>query len=113
MWFPGCPGEAAARAPDVTTRDHSEPHAVESRMGPMSRLWTYLSVLATGGSSRVASKPLIAGYRRTTPPWVTAIAMSVLGIALFVYGFFFAVNAPARMMPFTIPIAVLLLLVIW
>jgi hypothetical protein len=95
----------------MTARDHSGP--VESRVGPIARLWTYLSVLATGGSSMVASKPLIAGYRRRTPPWVTAIAMSVLAIALFTYGFFFAVNAPARMMPFTIPIAVLLLLVIW
>ena len=40
-------------------------------------------------------------------------ALAAGGAATFAYGFMFAVQAPARMMPFTVPVVTLAALIIW
>lgn len=79
----------------------------------MNRLWQSLRTWALGGPERAAAMPLIAGYRRPLPPIMVLLGFLVLAAALFLYGFGFGVNAPARMMPFTVPIALIGGLVIW
>src|SRR5262245_39038725 len=60
-----------------------------------------------------ATEPLLAGYRRGVSPRMVLTLLTILAIACFVYGYFFAIAAPARMMPFTIPVAVMLGMIIW
>lgn len=79
----------------------------------MNRLWQLIRTWALGGPERAAATPLIAGYRRSQPPVLVAVGFLVLAMALFLYGFGFGLNAPARVMPFTIPIALMGGLVIW
>lgn len=67
----------------------------------------------TGGPGRAASQPLIAGYQRSTAPGIMLVALAVLGVASFVYGFYFSILAPLRIMPFVIPLALMGGLVIW
>lgn len=79
----------------------------------MNRLWQSFRTWAFGGSERTAAMPLIAGYRRPLPPVFVVAAFLALAAAIFAYGFMFALNAPARIMPFTVPVALLGGLVIW
>lgn len=79
----------------------------------MNRLWRALQGWAMGGPDRLAAQPLIAGYRRSVAPGWTMLAMLVLVAACFAYGFYFSVMAPARIMPFTVPLALLAGLVVW
>ena len=79
----------------------------------MKRLWKSFWKLAMGGPERAGAQPLIAGYRHSIPPIVLVAGFAALAISLFLYGFYFSINAPARIMPFTVPIALLGGLVIW
>lgn len=79
----------------------------------MNRIWRALQGWATGGPERLAAQPLIAGYRRSVAPGWTILAVLVLVAACFTYGFYFSAMAPARIMPFTVPLAVLALMVVW
>ncbi|HEY0651214.1 O-antigen ligase family protein [Phenylobacterium sp.] len=79
----------------------------------MNRIWRALQGWATGGPERLAAQPLIAGYRRGVAPGWAMLAILALAIACFVYGFYFSVMAPARIMPFTVPLAILTGLVVW
>lgn len=79
----------------------------------MNRVWRALRDWATGGPDRLAAQPLIAGYRRSIAPGWGILGAVLLVAACFAYGFYFSVMAPARVMPFTIPLAILLGLVVW
>jgi len=79
----------------------------------MNRIWRALQGLVTGGPDRLATQPLIAGYRRSVAPGWVILAVLALAGACFAYGFFFSVMAPARIMPFTVPLALLAGLVVW
>lgn len=61
----------------------------------------------------IDSRPLLAGYKRTPARWLVVAVLAILAVACFAYGFMFGVQAPARMMPFTVPIVVLLGVSIW
>jgi hypothetical protein len=79
----------------------------------MKGLWKALKDLASGGPERAAGQPLIAGYHRSLAPGVMVAGALILAAACFVYGFYFSVMAPARIMPFTVPLALLGGLVVW
>ncbi|MBL8554522.1 MAG: O-antigen ligase family protein [Phenylobacterium sp.] len=57
--------------------------------------------------------PLLAGYKRAPRRSLVLLLLAALALACFAYGFMFGVSAPARMMPFTVPIVVLAGLTIW
>jgi hypothetical protein len=58
-------------------------------------------------------EPLRPGYRRPLGPrQVTALFLLLFGVC-FAYGLGFGLLAPARMMPFVAPVAILLALVVW
>jgi hypothetical protein len=59
------------------------------------------------------AEPLLAGYRRSWSPVVILSFFAVLMVGFFAYGFTFGAVAPARMMPFTIPVVLMSALVIW
>jgi hypothetical protein len=79
----------------------------------MIRMWRRVLWWANGGDAQLATRPLIAGYRRGLPPGLAVAALVTLAVACVVYGFFFSISIPARVMPFTVPIVVLGGLVIW
>lgn len=79
----------------------------------MIKTWKGIVALLAGGRARLQSEPLIAGYRRTLPRGMVALAYATLVLAAVAYGFFFSLSAPQRMMPFTVPIALLGGLAIW
>jgi hypothetical protein len=79
----------------------------------LNRIWNAFRGWFGGGPERLAAQPLIAGYRRTVAPGWTILALAVLSVACFFYGFYFSAMAPARIMPFTVPLAVLAGLVVW
>ena len=79
----------------------------------MNRALRKFTTWAAGGADRATNRPLIAGYKRAVTPAVVLAAVALLSIAFFVYGFYFSILAPARIMPFTIPIALLGGLVVW
>jgi hypothetical protein len=63
--------------------------------------------------AELAAQPLVAGYRRTPPRLLRVLMFSALAIACIAYGYAFAIYAPARVMPFTIPAAILAGLLLW
>lgn len=79
----------------------------------MNRVWNALRGWITGGPERLASQPLVAGYRRSVAPGWTILALVALAVACFFYGFYFSIMAPTRIMPFTVPLAILGGLVVW
>jgi hypothetical protein len=68
---------------------------------------------SAAGAPAIDSRPLLAGYKRTPGRWLVVALIAILAVACFAYGFMFGVSAPARMMPFTVPIVVMLGLTIW
>lgn len=76
----------------------------------MKQLWTYVRArMANAG----AEPPLVAGYHRPPPRALLLAALIGLGVICFLYGYFFSAMAPARMMPFVAPLALIGGLVIW
>lgn len=57
--------------------------------------------------------PVLARYRRPHSALVAGLFISAVAVALFYYGFMFGVSAPARMMPFTVPIVIMGGAIIW
>ncbi|MBX3483740.1 O-antigen ligase [Phenylobacterium sp.] len=62
---------------------------------------------------RPEEQPLLPGYRRAPSQLLVFGLLSVLLLICAVQGFLFATMAPARVMPFTAPLAILGMLVIW
>jgi len=60
-----------------------------------------------------AAQPLLAGYRRSSPRLLRYVLLTLLAIACVAYGVTFGTVAPARMMPFTVPLALLFGLILW
>lgn len=81
----------------------------------MKRLWTSLVQRLAGHSAleTAAAQPVLAGYRHSMRPGLKLGLLIALAIACFAYAFGFSLLAPARMMPFTVPPAIMGVLIIW
>jgi hypothetical protein len=79
----------------------------------MKRLLGSLVQRALGGQDRLATRPLLVGYRKEMAPVLRFAIFCILAAAAFVYGLAFAYLAPATLTPLVGPIALLSGLVIW
>ncbi|PZQ55158.1 MAG: hypothetical protein DI570_22470 [Phenylobacterium zucineum] len=60
-----------------------------------------------------AAQPLLAGYHRSPPRWIIYGSLAVLAIFSLIYGFAFGIMAPARMLPFVVPMVLAGGLILW
>lgn len=68
----------------------------------------------TGRSEEdAAAQPLLAGYHRSPPRFLTFVAFGVLAACCLGYGLAFGIMAPQRMLPFAAPMVILGGLILW
>lgn len=69
--------------------------------------------LTERSEDEAVAQPLLAGYHRSPPRFLTLVALVFLALGCVAYGLAFGLMAPQRMMPFVVPIVILGGLILW